>query len=1118
MDDMDRDLQRLFTPENGWKNEAVKTIMDEAHHPGIRTTTPFNNASQDTSTAVLLERQHDTRSFGEEEALQERGPSTAASQGMVNRMIHAVNSNALTTLVSAKTPGAEGATSSSLRSRGRAGTLNRILSPEHSAATPGRPRSVQKKGSIADPIPEASMERLFRTAMGTQDAKATPSSTHEAAEAHTHPDEANSAVLMPAAGASSMQVHGVHSQENDTEHMQGTEQLTADSSMGSEKDDEADPMARTCMTYPTEPSSGSDQRPGPVRSPALMQPQTSGSGGAARRFTALLERLPRHPELVQRSIDSLLCGFSGHDLEYLHQLASVRAGYERQARTQQAPKMLSSSKSAKVVGGAKEEEDRKKKSFSTAGLKLPKPNTGAADITPAASRSLASADGDARSQGARRAGWSGNMARANDPEEEIRPWSEETDRTDEKSLSAQAKRATKTGKLRLAPMDTKSDMRGSDADGDLNPAVVPRPITNSNFVSSRSKTFDAQRSGNHYGYRRMPEMHSSMNLSQLQDIVHLYYCQAAEDFRAMNLVDTSKKPGRALAEARRHMTRAADRPAERNSALTAFNARFGTKSQTMSSQMQKASTPQEMLLQFVLDGRVSEEVFTSTLQREGRDIQDATVKLVCNFTARCAPQNRCQIGQMQPDVEMVLSSVYKCLAKVDARLAEQLEKLQKMRVRRQNAASLSQAAQRLMLATVKGMEDLEKRTAGILMEVLACSHIILLGFSPEAKEIIVRGEKEPMWPSAMADCILEGEAGNRMSCAGLLVALNKRLKVPGGYTEEFDDKDAEEMLSAGDVMAPSMAAAVLHTQSQIANANAAARAERAKKLLEFSYSIYKKLNPDEIWKTIRRDGPPMLGCQFMLMYVYVERGILAVHNPETGVLEYLTMNEAALAGQMFQEDQPKFISTRRQAEKLFDPSVMQVRVALDLDPAEAEAEDTRGHELFEDPPLPGEESSEVLPRPPPEGEAEKEETLNDFLMPAFEGKVSSMLLLPLKQVLSKEEARAFRGEPDGKQIVDSDTDGDSDYSYDDEDDYLGMSEERLKAKEVETTWAVLVAVNKLVSPQQEKEIELQKQVQQTARKQRSVESPAPGRRMPLAMFRKTPPHTATPRVEPQQHM
>lgn len=74
-------------------------------------------------------------------------------------------------------------------------------------------------------------------------------------------------------------------------------------------------------------------------------------------------------------------------------------------------------------------------------------------------------------------------------------------------------------------------------------------------------------------------MHSSMNLSQLQDIVHLYYCQAAEDFRAMNLVDTSKKPGRALAEARRHMTRAADRPAERNSALTAFNARFGTKSQ-----------------------------------------------------------------------------------------------------------------------------------------------------------------------------------------------------------------------------------------------------------------------------------------------------------------------------------------------------------------------------------------------------------------------------------------------------------------------------------------------------------------------------------------------------------
>jgi hypothetical protein len=80
------------------------------------------------------------------------------------------------------------------------------------------------------------------------------------------------------------------------------------------------------------------------------------------------------------------------------------------------------------------------------------------------------------------------------------------------------------------------------------------------------------------------------------------------------------------------------------------------------------------------------------------------------------------------------------------------------------------------------------------------------------------------------------------------------------------------------------------------------------------------------------------------MYVYVERGILAVHNPETGVLEFLTMGEAALAGQMFQEDQPKFVGTRRQAERLYDPSLMQIRVALDLDPS-VEAEDTRGHEV-----------------------------------------------------------------------------------------------------------------------------------------------------------------------------
>jgi hypothetical protein len=116
--------------------------------------------------------------------------------------------------------------------------------------------------------------------------------------------------------------------------------------------------------------------------------------------------------------------------------------------------------------------------------------------------------------------------------------------------------------------------------GSSQEAIAPRPITNSNFVPSRSKTFDAQRSGNFYGYRRMPEMHSSMTLAQLQDIVHLYYCQASEDFRAMNLVDTSKKPSHALLEARRHMTRGSNKFHDGNSsAMTAFNARFGTKNQ-----------------------------------------------------------------------------------------------------------------------------------------------------------------------------------------------------------------------------------------------------------------------------------------------------------------------------------------------------------------------------------------------------------------------------------------------------------------------------------------------------------------------------------------------------------
>jgi hypothetical protein len=105
---------------------------------------------------------------------------------------------------------------------------------------------------------------------------------------------------------------------------------------------------------------------------------------------------------------------------------------------------------------------------------------------------------------------------------------------------------------------------------------------------------------------------------------------------------------------------------------------------------------------------------------------------------------------------------------------------------------------------------------------------------------------------------------------------------------------------------------------------------------------------------------------------------------------------------------------------------------------------------------------------------EEDDTLNDFIMPSFEGKVNNMLLLPLKQMLSRAEARALRGEPikqsDGD---DSDSDYDSDYDYDVDEDFLEDSEERLKAREVETTWAVLVAVNKKLTPQQEKEISLQ---------------------------------------------
>ena len=112
-----------------------------------------------------------------------------------------------------------------------------------------------------------------------------------------------------------------------------------------------------------------------------------------------------------------------------------------------------------------------------------------------------------------------------------------------------------------------------------------------------------------------------------------------------------------------------------------------------------------MLLQIVLSGRVTQEVLISTLQvwsaqlyaglmirqciamlvckflclasltlmndkpmqRQSRDVQDATIKLFVNFTARCAPQNRCQVAAVCAVADMTAFANLLVTSKLEVR-------------------------------------------------------------------------------------------------------------------------------------------------------------------------------------------------------------------------------------------------------------------------------------------------------------------------------------------------------------------------------------------------------------------------------------------------------------------
>ena len=61
------------------------------------------------------------------------------------------------------------------------------------------------------------------------------------------------------------------------------------------------------------------------------------------------------------------------------------------------------------------------------------------------------------------------------------------------------------------------------------------------------------------------------------------------------------------------------------------------------------------------------------------------------------------------------------------------------------------------------------------------------------------------------------------------------------------------------------------------------------------------------------EAPAIFNCARVVLYMYVEHGIVAVQNPEGEMLEFLTIEEAGIAGEMFNSSAPRFLSTRTHA-------------------------------------------------------------------------------------------------------------------------------------------------------------------------------------------------------------
>jgi len=241
-----------------------------------------------------------------------------------------------------------------------------------------------------------------------------------------------------------------------------------------------------------------------------------------------------------------------------------------------------------------------------------------------------------------------------------------------------------------------------------------------------------------------------------------------------------------------------------------------------------------------------------------------------------------------------------------------------------------------------------------------------------------------------------------------------------------------------------------------------------------------------------------VSCRWVMLYMYVESGILAVHNPEGDVLEFLTMEEAGVVGEMFYVNNaaPMYLSTRTHSVIDRKPPPEQEANA-DKNPSSKDGTDQKRKRVtiqVEDPA--GEElepgspklqtPEEVVNRhrlaagesvfvkkkslsPLPEGGEEGDdrespkgkEQLNGCLMPRLSVPIRSMLIMPMRQKMTAGELRKQRSHF-------------KDYESEDSDDDFDLGDEPGALSE--GTWAIMVAINKDISREEDEDASIWKEV------------------------------------------